>query len=88
LYIKADFGFTFTMHTQSFRDLGKTELPLRVCGAKMHAAGQTLKPELKMSSVSTSSSALWMVAATRPFSVTTPSSSTYLLPKIHGRYLT
>lgn len=39
LYIKADFGFTFTMHTQSFRDLGKTELPSRVCGAKMHAAG-------------------------------------------------
>ena len=37
-----------------------------------------LKPLLKMSSVSTSSSELWMEAATRPFRVTTPSSSTYL----------
>ena len=37
-----------------------------------------LKPLLKMSSVSTSSSELCMVAATRPFSVTIPSSSTYL----------
>lgn len=51
------------------------------CAAQMHCRlrqGLALKPLLKMSSVSTSSSELCMEAATRPFRVTTPSSSTYL----------